>query len=125
VQVRWNFKIKATKSQDETMSRHLDTLRKHRNFALRERETGYNTNNQNGNSEIVYAINSFCDITLRTEYGYCCALTCPGLKHGVVPQDLNIAKKANKKTGEIRWDSASGIQSKITTELRHTRANAS
>lgn len=123
MRIRWNFKIKATKTQDETMSRHLDTLRKHRNFALRERETGYNTNNQNADTQIVYAWGSFCDIETKTEYGSCCPLTCSVLKHGVVPQDLNIAKKANKKTGIVGWDSASGIQSKITTELRHTRAN--
>jgi putative transposase len=105
------------------MSRHLDTLRKHRNFALRERETGYNTNNQNIDTQIVYAFGSFCDIETKTEYGSSCPLTCPVLKHGVVPQDLNVAKKANKTTGIVGWDSASGIQSKITTELRQTRAN--
>ncbi|KYC41710.1 hypothetical protein WA1_16875 [Scytonema hofmannii PCC 7110] len=123
VQVRWNLKIKATKTQDKTLSRHLNTLRAHRNFALRERETGYNTNNQHANSEIVYAWGSFCDLETKMEYGSCCPLSCPVLKHGVVPQDLNIAKKVNKKTGQVRWDSASGIQSKITTELRNTRAN--
>ena len=102
MQVRWNFKIKTTKTQDKTMSRHIDTLRRHRNFALRERETGYNTNNQNADTEVVYAWWSFCD---------------------VVPKDLNTAKKVNKKTGIVGWDSASGIQSKVTTELRKTRPN--
>lgn len=46
VQVRWNFKLKPTKSQIAQMSSWLITLRKHRNYALRERETGYNTNNK-------------------------------------------------------------------------------
>lgn len=71
MQVRWNFKIKPTKTIDETMSRHLDTLRKHRNFALRERETGYNINNQNADTQITYAWGSFCEVETKMEYGSC------------------------------------------------------
>ncbi|GJD15867.1 transposase, IS605 OrfB family [Rivularia sp. IAM M-261] len=65
----------------------------------------------------------------RIEYGVCCPLTCPVLKHGVVPEKLSIAFKKTKekfdiKTGElikpsiVKWDDASGIQKKVTTELR-------
>ncbi|MFB2981488.1 RNA-guided endonuclease InsQ/TnpB family protein [Microseira sp. BLCC-F43] len=110
------------------------TLRKHRNYALRERETGSNTNNQNVDSQVVYAWGSWCDIESKIEYGSCCPLTCPVIKHGVIPQDISMGlktskEKVNPKTGEIikpsvvLWDSASGIQSKVTTQLRHDRDN--
>lgn len=123
MQVRWNFKIKVTKGQDKLMSRHLVTLRKHRNFALHERETGYNTNNQNAERAVVYAWGSFCDIESQAEYGACCPLTCPVIKHGVVPRDLvNALKESGKdENKKVVWDSASGIQSKRTTQLRHER----
>lgn len=124
MQVRWKFKIKATNIQDRLMSSHLVTLRKHRNFALSERETGFNTNNRDANSQVVYAWGSWCDIAQRTEYGACCPLTCPVLKHGVVPQDLGLALKVPGKGSKqkIVWDSASGIQSKVTSQLRqHSR----
>lgn len=125
MQVRWNFKIKATKGQDKLMSRHLVTLRKHRNFALRERETGYNTNNQNAERAVVYAWGSFCALESKVEYGACCPLTCPVIKHGVVPSYLARALKESGKSEKkkVVWDSASGIQSKRTTQLRHEREN--
>jgi putative transposase len=105
------------------------SLRKHRNYALRERENGYNTNNQDAVEPISYAWGSWCDIQTRTEYGACCPLTCPVLKHGVVPDDIKMAlkttkPKTDKTTGEViepskvSWDSASGIQSKVTSQLR-------
>jgi putative transposase len=129
VQVRWNFKLKPNKGHIETMERWLVTLRKHRNYALREREVGYSTNNQDVVEEIVYAFGSYCDLESRIEYGACCPLTCPILKHGVVPEKLSIAFKKTKekfdtKTGKllkpsiVKWDDASGIQKKVTTELR-------
>nr|WP_155744287.1 RNA-guided endonuclease TnpB family protein [Scytonema sp. UIC 10036] len=116
------------------MSRWLVTLRKHRNYALRERETGYSTNNQDIDAPVVYAWGSWCDISSKIEYGSCCPLTCPVIKHGVVPVELTMGlktskEKVNPKTGEIvkpsivSWDSASGIQSKVTTQLRHERNN--
>ena len=121
MQVRWNFKLKPTSSQQQQMSMWLVTLRKHRNYALRERETGYNTNNQNLSEPVAYAWGSWCDIDTKTEYGSCCPLTCPVVKHGVVPKELGIALKSSKDG--IKWDSASGIQMKVTTQLRHERKN--
>jgi putative transposase len=134
VQVRWNFKLKPTKTQINQMLRWLVTLRKHRNYALRERENGYNVNNQNVESSVVYAWYSWCDIESKVEYGSCCPLTCPIIKHGVIPQEISMGlktskEKVNPKTGEIikpsvvSWDTASGIQSKVTTQLRHEREN--
>ncbi|MFB2982906.1 hypothetical protein [Microseira sp. BLCC-F43] len=63
MQVRWNFKLKPTKSQRLQMFQLLTTLRKHRNYALREREVGYNTNNQNADTPVVYGWESWCDIS--------------------------------------------------------------
>lgn len=129
MQVRWNFKLKPNIGHVETMERWLVTLRKHRNYALREREIGYSTNNQDVETEIAYAFGSYCDLETRVEYGSCCPLTCPVLKHSVVPEKLSIAFKKTKekfdtKTGKllqlsiVKWDNASGIQKKVTTELR-------
>lgn len=134
MQVRWNFKLKPTQAQQAQMSEWLVTLRKHRNYSLRERETGYNTNNQNITEPVVYAWGSWCDIDTRIEYGSCCPLTCPVIKHGVIPNDLKIGIKVTKekldsKTGKVIkpsvriWDSASGIQSKVTSQLRQERKN--
>jgi putative transposase len=117
LQVRWNFKLVPTKSQHLQMFQWLTTLRKHRNYALREREVGYNTNNQNADTPVVYAWGSWCDIESRTEYGSGCPLTCLVLKHGVVPADISKALKVSK--GVTKWDNASGIQMKVTTQLRH------
>ncbi len=99
----------------------LVTLRKHRNYALRERENGYNTNNQGANEAVTYAWGSWCDIESRIEYGSCCTLTCPVVKHGVVPNQLDLALKTSK--GAVKWDSASGVQMKVTTQLRHKWGN--
>ena len=104
------------------MSDWLVTLRKHRNYALRERETGYTTNNQDADTPVVYAYNSYCDIETRVEFGSCSPLTCPVLKHGVIPNDLSLALKTNSK-GVVSWDNASNIQKKVTTLLRSERAN--
>lgn len=134
MQVRWNFKLKPTQSQQLKMSDWLITLRKHRNYALRERETGYNTNNRDITSPVVYAWGSWCDIDTRDEYGSCCPLTCPVIKHGVIPIDLKMGIKETKekldpKTNKVIkpsvkvWDSASGIQSKVTSQLRQERKN--
>lgn len=123
MQVRWNFKLKPTKSQIAQMSSWLITLRKHRNYALRERETGYNTNNKDAEAPVVFAWGSFCDLESRVEYGSCCPLTCPVIKHGIIPAELERAVKTVKKTGSVVWDCASGIQMKVTTQLRHKRKN--
>lgn len=134
MQVRWDFKLKPNNTQQYKMAEWLVTLRKHRNYALRERETGYNTNNQDVTEPIIYAWGSWCDIETHIEYGSCCPLTCPVIKHGVIPLDLKLAVKTTKekldsKTGEvikpsvIAWDSAGGIQSKVTTILRKERNN--
>jgi len=116
------------------MSQWLITLRKHRNYALRERETGYNTNNKDIETPISYAWGAFSDIESRIEYGSCCPLSCPVIKHGVIPLEIGMAiktirEKIDKKTGGTvkpsisAWDSASGIQMKRTTQLRHEREN--
>ena len=114
-------------SQEATLEDWLVTLRKHRNYALRERIQGFEFNNKDNESSIIYVYGSYCDLELRIEYGACCPLTCPVLKHGVVPQDLNLAfkntKVKDKETKEVidtvfKWDSASGIQMKVTTQLR-------
>ncbi|MGB3206621.1 MAG: transposase [Crinalium sp.] len=121
MQVRWNFKLKPNQIQAIKMSEWLITLRKHRNYALRERETGFNTNNQNADTPISYAWGAFCDKTSKIEYGASCPLTCPVLKHGVIPSDLFIALKNSK--GVVKWDNPSGIQMKVTTQLRQKFPN--
>ena len=134
MQLRWNFKLKPSQTQIIKMSDWLVTLRKHRNYALRERETGYNTNNKDIETPITYGWGAFSDIESRVEYGGCCPLSCPVIKHGVIPPEMGMAikttkEKIDKKTGETvkqsltLWDSASGIQMKRTTELRHERDN--
>jgi putative transposase len=111
---RWNYKIKPNKEQAVLMSEWLVTLRKHRNYCLRERETGWNTNNRDADTPVNYAIGAYCEIETRVEYGACCPLTCPVVKHGVMSATLT---KNRKKLG-LFWDNAGGIQSKRTTELR-------
>jgi len=132
VPVRWNFKLLPNPSQEATLEDWLVTLRKHRNYALRERIDGFEFNNKDNESSIVYAYGSYCEIESRIEFGSCCPLTCPVLKHGVVPQDLNLAfknsKVKDKETKEVidtvfKWDSASGIQMKVTTQLRKSLDN--
>ncbi|MBE9062235.1 RNA-guided endonuclease TnpB family protein [cf. Phormidesmis sp. LEGE 11477] len=103
------------------MTEWVVKLRKHRNYALRERETGYNCNNLDSEATVTYAFGSFCDLSNRTEYGGCCPLTCAVVKHGVVSVEvLTKTKKAtNTKPATVVWNSASGIQQKRTTELRN------
>jgi putative transposase len=154
MQVRWNYKLQPNKGQEILMGEWLVTLRKHRNYSLREREEAYYSNNLKADQPICYAYGAYCDIETRAEYGACCPLTCAVVKHGVIPfpklVDACLEKNwhppmerfrvvnvellkhskakivADKKTGEKRnipaktvWDSASGIQGKRTTQLRH------
>jgi len=130
MQVRWNFKMLPNQSQLCTLEDWLVTLRKHRNYALRERIEGFDTNNQNIDKSIAYSYGAYCDIESKIEYGSCCPLTCPVLKHGVIPQNLELATKQtkvkDKETKEVvetivKWDSASGIQMKVTTQLRQSK----
>ncbi len=95
MQVRWNFKLLPNQAQEATLEDWLVTLRKHRNYALRER-IDFKFNNKDNESSIVYACGSYCDLESKLEFGSCCPLTCPVLKHGVVPQDLNLAFKNTK-----------------------------
>jgi len=134
VQVRWNFKLLPNQTQEATLEDWLVTLRKHRNYALRERTTGFETNNKESVSSIIYVYGSYCDLESRIEFGSCCPLTCPVLKHGVIPQDLELATKETKVKDldtkgvfetVVKWDTASGIQMKVTTQLRKTRDNFS
>lgn len=117
MQVRWNFKLKPNIAQQEQMSRWLITLRKHRNYALRQREQGFYTNNSHCDESVVYSWGSYCDLESRVAYGSCCPLTCPVINHGVIPDDLGLALKTSK--GVAKWDNASGIQMKVTTKVRH------
>jgi len=116
MQIRWNFKLLPNQSQEVTLTDWLVTLRKHRNYALRERNNGFESNNQEVETKIAYAYGAYCDVISKNEYGASCPLTCPVLKHGVIPDNLELATK-NSKAG-VKWDSASGIQMKITTRLR-------
>lgn len=126
--VRWNFKMLPTQSQSAMLSDWLVTLRKHRNFALRERTNGYQANNQDSNSTVAYVYGAYCDLIDKVEYGSSCPLTCPVLKHGIIPHDFSLATKlssvTDKETGEknkvVKWDNASGIQMKVTTQLRNS-----
>jgi transposase len=52
---RWNYKLKPNKKQVALLSEWLITLRKHRNYCLRERENGWNTNNKDAETEVSYA----------------------------------------------------------------------
>lgn len=124
MQIRWIYKLKPNVSQQQIMQDWLITLRQHRNFALRERETGWNTNNRDADTGIAYAWGAFCDLETSIEYGSCCPLTCPVIKHGVMPVQLNdeqLLKRSGKK--RVVWDDASGLQSKRTTQLRSEREN--
>jgi putative transposase len=125
MQVRWNFKLVPNQEQTATLDRWLVTLRQHKNYALRERKEGWDTNNK----EIVVKLatgatsawGSYCDLDTKAEYGACYPLTCPVQPHGVIPQDIGMMLKNSK--GQIVWDNASGIQSKVTTRLRKDREN--
>ncbi len=124
MQVRWTYKLKPNVSQQQMMRDWLITLRQHRNFALKEREQGWNTNNRDADTSIAYAWGAFCDLETQIEYGSCCPITCPIIKHGVIPihlSDEQLVKQSGKRG--VVWDDASGIQSKRTTQLRQERAN--
>lgn len=130
MQVRWNFKLLPNQQQEATLEDWLITLRKHRNYALRERRDGFETNNKDASTQVIYAYGSYCDLEERIEYGSCCPLTCPVQKHGVIPQNLELAfklsqtrDKETKKVIETKrgWDSASGIQMKVTSLLRQSK----
>ena len=134
MQVRWNYKLQPNKGQQILMGEWLVTLRKHRNYMLAERKRGYESNNQDNEDEVCYGYAAYCDLNTGMEVGASCPLTCPVIKHGVIPEQLSgeqllKSSKAkvvkDKKTGEsknvsakIAWDSVSGIQSKRTTQLR-------
>lgn len=83
------------------------TLIKHRNYALRERESGYNTNNQDEDKGLSYAWSNWCDIESKIEYGSCCPLTCPVLKHGAIKRDFDKALKVSSCV--VKWDNIPGI----------------
>ena len=121
--VRWNFKLIPNQKQTAKLDRWLITLRKHRNYALRERKQGWDGNNKDIAVELefgsVYAWGSYCDLDTRTEIGACYPLTCPVQQHGVIPQKLGMMLKSSK--GKTVWDSAGGIQSKVATSLRSCR----
>lgn len=125
VQVRRNYKLQPNKTQQELMSEWLVTLRKHRNYCLAERKRGYEGNNLDSSEIVEYSYGAYCGIESRIEYGAYCPLTCSVVKHGVLPDSISLEQsikfsKPNRETGEIKisWDSAGGIQSKRTTQLR-------
>jgi putative transposase len=134
MQVRWNYKLQPNKGQQILMGEWLVTLRKHRNYMLAERKRGYESNNQSSEDEVCYEYAAYCDLDTGMEVGAFCPLTCPVIKHGVIPEQLSdeqLLKSSKAKvvkdklTGEekeipakIQWDSVSGIQGKRTTQLR-------
>ena len=113
MQVRWNYKLQPNQGQRVLMAEWLVTLRKHRNYCLRERQRGFEFNNQGSDQPISYGYGAFCDIEGRTKYGAFCPLTCPIIKHGVLSAGLTQIGK-----GQLRGGSVSDVQSKRTTELR-------
>jgi putative transposase len=131
MQVRWNYKLQPNKGQRTLMGEWLVTLRKHRNYCLRERENGWSDNNQDLERPVAYAYGACCCVETQVEYGSYCPLTCSVIKSGVLPiqvssqQMIKVTKeKVNKKIkkvipSKVIWDNASGIQSKRTTQLRH------
>lgn len=94
MQVRWNFKLVPNQEQTATIDRWLVTLRKHRNYALKQRKEGWDTNNKDIVVELEigadYAFGSYCDLETKVEYGACYPLACPVQSHGVIPQDIEI-----------------------------------
>jgi putative transposase len=113
VQVRWNYKLNPNSSQDGLMGEWLETLRRHRNYCLRERELGWNSNNQYSDEPVSYGYGAFCDLETRAEYGSCCPLSCPVLKHGVLSAELVKVSKSI-----VVWGNPSDVQMKRTTQLR-------
>jgi putative transposase len=125
VQVRRNYKLQPSKTQQDLMSEWLVALRKHRNYCLAERKRSFEGNNLESDEPICYSYGAYCDIKTKIEYGSYCPLTCSVLKHGVLPDSVSLEQsiklsKQNRETGEIKvsWDSVGGIQSKRTTQLR-------
>jgi putative transposase len=130
MQVRWNYKLQPNKGQRSLMDEWLISLRKHRNFMLSERTRCYESNNTNADSPLSYAYGAYCCTITRIEYGSTCPLTCSVMRHGLTPEKLEDSQlikvtkeKVSKKTKEIIpskviFDSASGLQSKVTTKLR-------
>jgi putative transposase len=113
VQVRWNYKLQPNKGQAALMSEWLVTLRKHRNYSLRERIEGYQNNNLDSEEIICYQYGSYCEIDTHQEFGSFCPLTCAVVKHGVLSSSLTKTAK-----DVVVWGSASDVQSKRTSELR-------
>jgi putative transposase len=113
MQVHWNYKLQPNKTQQALMSEWLVTLRKHRNYNLRERRRGFESNNQDSDQPVMYGYAAFCDIEMQIEYGSFCPLACPVVKHGVMSAGLTKSSK-----GQLRWGNASDVQSKRATELR-------
>ncbi len=111
---RRNYKLQPNAGQAALAAEWLVTLRKHRNYCLRERETGWNTNNTDAQEPISYGIGAYCETKTRVEYGSCCPLACPVVKHGVMSATLTKTSK-----DKLVWDTAGGIQSKRTTRLRY------
>jgi putative transposase len=142
MQVRWNYKLQPNKGQSALMDEWLVTLRKHRNYCLAERKRGFEGNNLESVEPIGYNYGAYCDTSLekvlhlgkaqdrtfretRIEYDSYCPLTCSVVKHGVLPERINLSQaikfsKPNSLNGEMKisWDSIGGIQSKRTTQLR-------
>jgi putative transposase len=124
MQVRWNYKLQPSRAQQALMGEWLVTLRKHRNYCLAERQRGFESNNQDSDQPVQYAYGAFCCLETRVEFGAYCPLTCPVVKHGVLSAGLTKTSK-----NQLRWGSASDVQSKRTTELRsenpyYSRINA-
>ena len=92
MQQRFNYKLRPNKSQLALVDEWLITLRKHRNYCLREREQGYNTNNQDVVNPLEYAWFSYCDLASKSEWGSCCPFACPVLKHGVLSNGVPLMK---------------------------------
>lgn len=110
MQVRWNYKLTPNTEQDALMAEWLVTLRKHRNYCLRERENGWNDNNRDNDQPVAYAYGSYCDVETRNVWGACSPLTCPVNKHGVMSADLfKVSKDA------LKWGNVSDVQMKRTT----------
>jgi putative transposase len=113
MQVRWNYKLQPNKGQSALMGEWLVTLRKHRNYCLKERQRGFESNNQHNDQAVCYAYEAYCEIDTRLEVGAFSPLTCPVVKHGVMSAGLT---KTSKKV--LAWGNVSDVQSKRTTELR-------
>jgi putative transposase len=94
------------------MGEWLVTLRKHRNYCLRERQRGFETNNQHNDEAVCYGFAAYCEMDTRLEVGAFSPLTCPVLRHGVLSTQ-NLTKLKDGK-----WLTVGGVQSARTTELR-------